>query len=110
MTSMHAWHSQLRPFAAQLLCVSIGRAASSASIAWTVAHPNCFLVPTPLLPVQVIVAASSTEDFESWAGFMNTRVKHLTARLHNMSGQLLARPWPKDFKIPMCAPAPLLFC
>jgi poly(A) polymerase len=53
--------------------------------------------------LQVIVAASSTEDFVKWSGYMNSRVKHFTARMHNMHGQLLARPWPKEFKVPMCA-------
>ena len=53
--------------------------------------------------LQVVVAASSEEDFAKWSGYMNSRVKHLTARLHNIQGQLLARPWPKEFKVPMCA-------
>ena len=53
---------------------------------------------------QVIVAASSLEDFVKWSGYMNSRVKLLTARMHNVQGQLLARPWPKEFKVPMCAP------
>jgi poly(A) polymerase Pap1 len=59
--------------------------------------------------VQVIVAASSTEDFVKWSGYMNSRVKHLTARMHNMAGLMLARPWPKEFKIPMCGPTNRIF-
>jgi poly(A) polymerase Pap1 len=52
--------------------------------------------------LQVLVAASGVEDFIKWSGYMNSRVKHLTARLHNLQGQLVARPWPKDIKVPMC--------
>lgn len=37
-----------------------------------------------------------------WSGYMNSRVKHLTSRMHGMHGQMNARPWPKEFKIPMC--------
>jgi hypothetical protein len=52
--------------------------------------------------LQVMVAASSVEDFIKWSGYMNSRVKHLNSRLHNLQGQLIARPWPKEIKVPMC--------
>ena len=53
--------------------------------------------------MQVEVAAGSEEDFEKWSGWVGTRIKQLTANMHSMHGQLLARPWPKEFKVPMCA-------
>lgn len=52
--------------------------------------------------LQVIAAASSSEDFGKWSGYLNARVKHFVSRLHNTQGSLQARPWPKEFPIPMC--------
>jgi poly(A) polymerase Pap1 len=52
--------------------------------------------------LQVIGAASSNEDFTKWSGYLNARVKHFVSRLHNAQGMLRARPWPKEFPIPMC--------
>lgn len=53
--------------------------------------------------LQVIAAASSNEDFGKWSGYLNARVKHFVSKLHNTQGSLQARPWPKEFPIPMCA-------
>ena len=54
--------------------------------------------------LQVVAAASSNEDFGKWAGYLNARVKHFVSKLHNTQGSLQARPWPKEFAIPMCVP------
>lgn len=51
--------------------------------------------------LQVIAAASSNEDFAKWSGFINAKVKHFVSRLHNTQGMLRARPWPKEFPVPM---------
>jgi hypothetical protein len=45
-----------------------------------------------LVRSQGMVATSSVEDFIALPGCMNGRVKHLTASLRNLQGQLVARP------------------
>lgn len=68
------------------------------------AHPVNFLGPGSYANyLQVIAAASSNEDFAKWSGYLNARVKHFVSRLHNTQGMLRARPWPKEFPVPMCA-------
>ena len=68
------------------------------------AEPVNFLGPGAYANyLQVIAAASSNEDFNKWAGYMNARIKHFVSRLHNTQGMLRARPWPKEFPLPMCA-------
>ena len=67
------------------------------------AHPVNFLGPGAYGNyLQVIAAASSNEDFAKWSGYLNARVKHFVSRLHNTQGMLRARPWPKEFPLPMC--------
>jgi hypothetical protein len=69
------------------------------------AEPVNFLGPGSYANyLQVIAAASSNEDFTKWSGYLNARVKHFVSRLHNTQGMLRARPWPKDFAIPMYVP------
>lgn len=53
----------------------------------------------------VMAAASSVEDIKAWAGFINTRIKHLVNALHHSLRQIAtARPWPQEIRVPMCAP------
>jgi poly(A) polymerase Pap1 len=71
------------------------------------AQPVNFLGPGSYANyLQVVAAASSNEDFAKWSGYLNARVKHFVSRLHNAQGMLRARPWPKEFPVPMCTSSP----
>ena len=50
--------------------------------------------------IQVTVTASSSEDFQSWSGYMGSKIKILAAKIQN---NLVCRPWPQQFVQPRYA-------